>query len=70
MQLLDEAAAEYDLIVLDAPPLLGFAEPLEMAAAVDGVIVVTRAGRTTRKAVSSVLATLTPGSGQTLSESF
>ena len=30
-----------------------------MAAAVDGVIVVTRAGRTTRKAVGSVLATLT-----------
>jgi succinoglycan biosynthesis transport protein ExoP len=58
MQLLDEAAAEYDLIVLDAPPILGFAEPLEMAAAVDGVIVVTRAGRTTRKAVSSVLTTL------------
>jgi len=29
-----------------------------MAAAVGGVIVVTRAGRTTRKAVGSVLATL------------
>ncbi|HTT61533.1 MAG TPA: polysaccharide biosynthesis tyrosine autokinase [Bryobacteraceae bacterium] len=58
MQLLDEAAQEYDLIVLDAPPLLGFAEPLEMAAAVDGVIVVTRAGQTTRKSVAAVLAIL------------
>jgi capsular exopolysaccharide synthesis family protein len=57
-QLLDEAAGEYDLIVLDAPPLLGFAEPLEMATAVDGVVVVTRAGQTPRKAAASVLAIL------------
>jgi capsular exopolysaccharide synthesis family protein len=55
---LDDAAAEYDLVVLDAPPILGFAEPLEMAAAVDGVVVVTRAGQTTRKAVGSVLGML------------
>jgi Mrp family chromosome partitioning ATPase len=57
-QLLEEAASEYDLVVLDGPPLLGFAEPLEMATAVDGVIVVTRAGRTTRKAAAAVLAIL------------
>ena len=57
-QFLEEAAAEYDLIVLDAPPLLGFAEPLEMANAVDGVVVVTRAGQTPRKAVAIVLAML------------
>ncbi|MBZ5591970.1 MAG: polysaccharide biosynthesis tyrosine autokinase [Acidobacteriia bacterium] len=55
---LEEAAAEYDLIVLDAPPLLGFAEPLEMASIVDGVVVVTRAGQTTRKAVATALAML------------
>jgi succinoglycan biosynthesis transport protein ExoP len=57
-EVLEEAAGEYDLIVLDAPPLLGFAEPLQMAIAVDGVIVVARAGQTSRKAVASVLATL------------
>ena len=57
-QFLNEAASEYDLIVLDAPPLLGFAEPLEMASAVDGVVVVTRAGQTPRKAVAIVLAML------------
>jgi capsular exopolysaccharide synthesis family protein len=57
-QFLEEAAAEYDLIVLDAPPLLGFAEPLAMANAVDGVVVVTRAGQTRRKAVAIVLAVL------------
>ena len=58
MEMIDEAAADYDLVVVDAPPLLGFAEPLQMATAVDGVLVVARAGRTTRKAVAAVLATL------------
>jgi len=58
-ELLEEAASEYDLVILDAPPLLGFAEPLQMATAVDGVLVVARAGKTSRKAVASVLATLT-----------
>jgi capsular exopolysaccharide synthesis family protein len=57
-ELLEEAASEYDLVILDAPPLLGFAEPLQMATAADGVLVVARAGQTSRKAVASVLATL------------
>ncbi|HEY1759024.1 MAG TPA: polysaccharide biosynthesis tyrosine autokinase [Bryobacteraceae bacterium] len=57
-ELLEEAASEYDLVVLDAPPLLGFAEPLQMATAADGVLVVARAGQTSRKAVATVLATL------------
>src|SRR5665213_967287 len=58
MEIIEEAAASYDLVIVDAPPLLGFAEPLQMATAVDGVLVVARAGRTTRKAVATVLATL------------
>jgi len=57
-ELVEEAAREYDLVVLDAPPLLGFAEPLQMASAVDGVIVVARAGETSRTALSSVITTL------------
>ncbi|MCC7176734.1 MAG: polysaccharide biosynthesis tyrosine autokinase [Bryobacterales bacterium] len=57
-ELLDEAGFEYDLVILDAPPLLGFAEPLQMATVVDGVVVVTRAGETSRKAVASVITTL------------
>ena len=58
MEMIEEASAGYDLVIVDAPPLLGFAEPLQMATAVDGVLVVARAGRTTRKAVATVLATL------------
>jgi polysaccharide biosynthesis transport protein len=57
-QIIEEAGLEYDLIVLDAPPLLGFPEPLQMAVNVDGVIVVSVAGQTSRKAVASVLSTL------------
>ena len=59
VQLLDEAALEFDFVILDAPPLLGFAEPLQMATAVDGVVIVARAGQTTKKGVASVLRTLT-----------
>jgi polysaccharide biosynthesis transport protein len=58
MEMIEEAATDYDLVIVDAPPLLGFAEPLQMATAVDGVLVVARAGHTTRKAVAAVLATL------------
>ncbi|MEI9814159.1 MAG: hypothetical protein WDO18_16605 [Acidobacteriota bacterium] len=54
-ELIDEATREYDLVVLDAPPLLGFAEPLQMATVVDGVIVVARAGDTSRKALATVV---------------
>lgn len=56
--LLDEFAKEYDLVIIDAPPLLGFAEPLQMATVADGVLVISRAGETKRKAVSSVLSAL------------
>ncbi len=56
--ILEEAAESYDLIVIDAPPLLGFSEPLQMAASADGVIIVARAGETSRKGVYHVLSTL------------
>ena len=58
IDILDEAAKEYDLILVDAPPVLGFAEAMQIASAVDGVIVIARAGQTSRKAVATALATL------------
>jgi capsular exopolysaccharide synthesis family protein len=57
-KLLEEAESEYDLTIVDAPPLLGFAEPLQMATVVDGVVVITLAGQTNRHAVASVLTSL------------
>jgi capsular exopolysaccharide synthesis family protein len=57
-RILEEAVPEYDLIIIDAPPMLGFPEPLQMAAAVDGVVLVALAGHTNRNAVGSALITL------------
>ena len=45
-------------MVVDAPPLLSFAETLQIATAVDGVVVITRAGSTSTQSVSTVLSTL------------
>jgi succinoglycan biosynthesis transport protein ExoP len=56
--ILMDAEKEYSLIVIDAPPMLGFAEPLQLAVMVDGVVVLARAGRTNRKDVSTMLQTL------------
>lgn len=57
-QILDEASKIYDLVVVDAPPMLGFAESLQLSTLVDGVVVVAHAGETSRNAVASVLSTL------------
>jgi len=56
--LLDEFAKEYDLVILDSPPLLGFAECLQMATAADGVLIVSLAGETRRRAVAEVISVL------------
>ena len=57
-ELLDDFSKDFDLVIFDAPPLLGFAETLQMATAADSVLVITRAGETRRKAVGSVLGAL------------
>jgi polysaccharide biosynthesis transport protein len=57
-QILEEAGKDYDLIILDSPPLLGFPEPLQMASLVDGVLVIARSGQTNRKALGSAISTL------------
>lgn len=56
--LIDEWQKEYDLVILDGPPLLGFAESLQIATLADGVLIVTRAGQTNRKAVAAAISTL------------
>jgi capsular exopolysaccharide synthesis family protein len=56
--ILTAAEAEYDLIIVDSPPVLSFSEPLQMAAAVGGVVVVAVAGETDRRATSHALANL------------
>lgn len=56
--LLDEFAREFDMVILDSPPLLGFAESLQMCSATDGVLIVSHAGTTQRKAVAAVVSAL------------
>jgi capsular exopolysaccharide synthesis family protein len=57
--ILEQATREYALIIIDSAPLMNFAEPLQMATLVDGVVIVSVAGETNRKAVASVLTRLT-----------
>ncbi len=56
--LLESAVEDYDLVVIDAPPMLGLAEPIQIACAADGVILIAQAGETSQDAVSTALGTL------------
>ncbi|MDQ6699163.1 MAG: CpsD/CapB family tyrosine-protein kinase, partial [Acidobacteriota bacterium] len=53
--ILAEATALYDLVIIDSPPILGFAESIQLAANVNAVVLVSVAGKTKRKAIRSVL---------------
>jgi succinoglycan biosynthesis transport protein ExoP len=57
-KVLESASAKYDLVILDTPPILGFSEPLQIATAVDGVLIVALAGHTNRKALRTAVNTL------------
>jgi capsular exopolysaccharide synthesis family protein len=56
--ILSTAREEYDLVFIDAPPMLCFSEPIHLACVADGVLVVCRAGATSKQAVSELLVTL------------
>jgi capsular exopolysaccharide synthesis family protein len=58
LTLLAEASQDFDFVVIDAPPLLAFAEALQLATAVDGVAVITCAGSSSTQSVSAVLSAL------------
>jgi polysaccharide biosynthesis transport protein len=71
--ILAQATKEFDLVVLDSPPLLGCAETLELAAATDVTVMVVRSGHTPMKAVGAAVETLrrvnVPIAGIVLNES-
>jgi polysaccharide biosynthesis transport protein len=56
--ILAQATKEFDLVVLDSPPLLGCAETLELAAATDVTVLAVRSGHTPMKAVGDAVETL------------
>ena len=54
-EILEMGKAEYDLVIVDSPPVLAVADPLVLAGHVDAAIVVAAAGRTTRHALREAL---------------
>ncbi|MGN6593767.1 MAG: GumC family protein [Terriglobales bacterium] len=54
-QVLAPLAAEFDYVILDSPPVLGFADALSVAIAVEGTLLVARAGKTPREIVHAAL---------------
>jgi capsular exopolysaccharide synthesis family protein len=57
-RLLDELRAEYDVIIVDAPPVLPVADALAIAPACDGAILVLRYGKTRRDQLTQTAAAL------------
>jgi capsular exopolysaccharide synthesis family protein len=62
--LLHELRAEFDVIVLDTPPVLVSADAATLAASADGVILVVRAGQTDRGAAELARQRVTSAGGR------
>lgn len=56
--LLEQVRVHYDVIVIDAPPLLPVTDAALLAAEADGAVVVVRQGKTTRDQLSTSMARL------------
>ncbi|MBI4341869.1 MAG: CpsD/CapB family tyrosine-protein kinase [Candidatus Omnitrophica bacterium] len=57
-RLLATLKTQFDVVIIDAPPVLPVADPGILAAHADGVLLVVRAGRTQRKTVTQAQALL------------
>ena len=55
---LNQVSRNFDLVIIDAPPMLGLSETQELATMVDGVVVVTKADATSAKALAETLTAL------------
>lgn len=54
-EVLDELNKSADVVIFDCPPALIFADAVELSRRMDGVVVVVRAGKSTRDVVNQVL---------------
>jgi polysaccharide biosynthesis transport protein len=52
---LDEVSSKYDLVILDAPPVLAVSESTVIASQADGVLLAVWSGRTSRKLVQAAI---------------
>lgn len=62
--LVKRLAGEYDMVIIDAPPLLPVADASVLATFADGVILVVKHGKTTRDQVSEAIGRLTQVGGK------
>jgi polysaccharide biosynthesis transport protein len=58
--MMDKFQQSFDLVIYDAPPLLGLADASLLAPHTDGLVIVVRIGKTDRAAVSQALESLKP----------
>jgi capsular exopolysaccharide synthesis family protein len=54
-QLMDQFVSEYDLVIYDTPPLGGFADAHLVATRTNGLVLVSRVGKTDRAALGQVM---------------
>ena len=54
-EFLEEASAKYDLVILDAPPVLAVSESTVIASQADGTLLVVWSGRTSRKLLTAAV---------------
>jgi len=59
-EVLTEARAGYEMVVIDSPPMTLLASARSLAARADGVVLVLRAGQSKRKEIEKTLAALGP----------
>ena len=69
-RLLDQSRSQYDLVVIDTPPLTGITDAATIAAIVDGVILVVREGVTDRAALEQTLRRLERVNGRVVGVVF
>ena len=55
---LNQVSRNFDLVIVDAPPMLGVSETQELATMVDGVLVIAKADGTSARALGETLTTL------------
>jgi capsular exopolysaccharide synthesis family protein len=64
--LLEEVKRQFDLVIIDSPPVLMVTDPVVLSTKVDGTIVVVRSQRTTRPVLKRVIGVLSHSQGRKL----
>ncbi|TAM79850.1 MAG: polysaccharide biosynthesis tyrosine autokinase [Acidobacteria bacterium] len=54
-EVIEDLKSQFDIVVIDTPPMLGFADGLNVASVADASLLVVRAGRTSRDYVQQVI---------------